>query len=285
MTPPDNMLKAAEEAEERRAAEEAEEWMATQDTYEVEKSCKNCGQPVKVQMVRLKTERMQEAMERMPVICDDCAKREEEAEEEQARITEREAYLDRVKASQIDRNLIGLTFEGMERKPQQDEALPDVRRWANGEIQGLILSGEVGTGKSYLAAIAANARLLREPLDWVRVSKLILQARAGFKNPARDQVTKLLLNGGKTLIIDDIDKAKPTDFVLEILFEAIDSRCTNGAGLLVTTNLSYNELTDQIGEAIASRLVGYCEGHRIEGEDLRTGRPRPERTEPQDRAA
>lgn len=257
-----------------------------QNPRTISKPCRaGCGNTVEVEMPEIKSKRLEEALERMPIICDDCADKAEELEREQERISEREAYLDRVKDSQIDRSLIGLTFEGMEDRPEQREIVPDVRRWAKGEIQGLILSGEVGVGKSYLGAIAANVRLLREPLDWVRVSKLMIQARAGFKNPARDQVTKLLLNGTKTLVIDDIDKSKPTDFVLEILFEAIDSRCTNGAGLMVTTNLSYNDLVDQVGEAIASRIVGYCVGHRMEGDDLRTGRARPQSNESEDQAA
>lgn len=279
------LKKTAEEAEEREAAAETEQWLAEQDTYEVEKPCATCGTSVTVQMIRFETKRMQDTVGRMPVVCDECAAKQETRDEEVERVREREAYLDRVKASQIDRNLIGLTFDGMEDREEQRALIPDVRRWAEGDIQGLLLSGDVGVGKSYLAAIAANARLLHESLDWVRASKLMIQARAGFKNPARDEVTKLLLNGTKTLVIDDIDKSKPTDFVLEILFEAIDSRCTNGAGLLVTTNLGYHDLVDHVGEPIASRLVGYCIGHRLKGDDLRTGLARPERSEDQDQAA
>lgn len=234
------------------------------------KPCRNrCGNTVEVEIPDVEKASLREALERWPLLCDECADKvesEDEAREEEKR---REKYLERVRSSGIGRDLIGVTFDVLEDRDQQRAALPDVKRWADGDLRGLLLGGPVGVGKSYLAAAATNVRLLREPLDWITVPRLMVQARAGFNDPAREQVTKLLMQGTRTLVLDDIDKVKPTEFAIDVLFEAVESRRSNGAALLVTTNMHYPDLVDQIGEPIASRLAGYCTSHFIEGKDLR----------------
>lgn len=79
----------------------------------------------------------------------------------------------------------------------------------------------------------------------------------------------MLLKRSVPLVLDDIDKVAPSDFTLDLLFEAIDERVNSGTALLVTTNLHYPDLEDRFGEPIASRLAGYCKAHRLDGPDRR----------------
>jgi DNA replication protein DnaC len=81
-----------------------------------------------------------------------------------------------------------------------------------------------------------------------------------------------MTNPKLALVLDDIDKAKPTDFARDILFELIDERINNRASLLITTNMNSGEFAEAYGEAIASRVAGYCEAKRIDGDDRRQSR-------------
>ena len=83
-------------------------------------------------------------------------------------------------------------------------------------------------------------------------------------------------NRTRTLILDDLDKVRPTVFAAESIFLAIDQSLTEERSLLVTTNWMPSEFAKQWpkphGDAIASRLVGYCELHRLTGQDRRLHR-------------
>jgi DNA replication protein DnaC len=82
-----------------------------------------------------------------------------------------------------------------------------------------------------------------------------------------------VLAGKVPLVIDDIDKARPTAYGAENVFVAIDSRVSNLIPLIVTTNLDLDELAqhwpEPYGEAIVSRLAGYCRHVRLTGHDRR----------------
>lgn len=162
-------------------------------------------------------------------------------------------------------------------------AVAAARRWAEGSILGLVLAGPVGLGKTRLAGIAAQALIYRRikglsgtsldrsvmPVRWVSVPDLIHKSKGDFGSDRRREAEKIITGAG-AIVLDDIDKVKPTEVALDLLFEAIESRTNNGAQLLVTTNMRYPELVQLLGDPIASRIAGYCEGVRMVGEDRRT---------------
>jgi DNA replication protein DnaC len=78
------------------------------------------------------------------------------------------------------------------------------------------------------------------------------------------------------VILDDLDKARPSAFAAEQVFNAVDLCITHGSPLLVTTNLTPSQLATHWpaphGEAIASRLAGFCELHELTGPDRRLER-------------
>jgi DNA replication protein DnaC len=173
----------------------------------------------------------------------------------------------RRKSSAIPAELRGLPLPG-----GHGGAEVAARSWARGERRGLALTGSVGVGKSYMAAAAAWARMEHGPLRWVFVPRLFNRLALAFDNEQRREALDLLVQTGG-LVLDDIDKTRPTENAAEQLLCAIDERVTAGAPLLVTTNLTLSALADRFpdpyGEAIVSRLVGYCEVFAIEGPDRR----------------
>ena len=172
-------------------------------------------------------------------------------------------------ASGIPKLLRGLTWDTVNGKPP--ELVAAARNWATGDVQGLVMCSPVGVGKTYLAAVAAWARLERGlPVRWFYVPALFAQLKLGFGDPRHDAAVDALI-GCSALVLDDIDKVRPSDYAAEQLCCAIDTRVTAGKPLLITTNLELPELAARFpnGEAIVSRLVGYCEAFTLTGRDRR----------------
>jgi DNA replication protein DnaC len=154
------------------------------------------------------------------------------------------------------------------------QPIDDARRWARRELAGLLLTGSVGAGKTHTAAAAAVAALQTRKVIWCSVPTLL--AHLSMEHKAEQHLAALnALTGTGALVLDDLDKARPTDYGAERIFAAIDSRTAAGAQLLVTTNLELSEIATRYpqpyGEAIASRLAGYCTWHHIDHPDRRTG--------------
>lgn len=238
-------------------------------TVTKKKSCRDCGAETQHE---IPPGPLAGLMETFSVLCDPCLKKEEDAIEEEERERDRQLrarqLMKNLSGSGIPTGLKGVRLDSLEVDDTNEAAIKAARLWAGGSLQGLVMAGPVGVGKTYLAAAAANEMLRHRPVRWFSAARFMVQARAGFTSEARDQITEVLTKPHLALVLDDIDKANPTDFTREVLFEAIDERLQNKAPLLVTTNQSYHELEESLGEPIASRL-SLCQGHRLDGVDRR----------------
>ena len=142
-------------------------------------------------------------------------------------------------------------------------------RWP--EIQkrnvGLLLWGDVGTGKSYLAACIANALIEQEvPVCMTRLSEVIDHGFDGRSEYIRRLCAYPLL------ILDDFGMERDTRFGLETVCRVIDERYLSGKPLIVTTNLTLGELkqTEDIDCArIYDRILSMTVPIRFDGESLR----------------
>lgn len=159
----------------------------------------------------------------------------------------------------------------------REKALDAAARWARGELKGLVLLGPIGVGKSTIAA-ATDAEYIARNLDratprWINTVQALNNLSRGFTDARRLSTMDALDSERAPLILDDIDKAKPNTNAAAILFGAIDTCMTSQRALIVTTNLMPSQLAvnwpKPHGEAIASRLTGYCEMHRVTGRDRR----------------
>lgn len=155
------------------------------------------------------------------------------------------------------------------------EARDASRAWATASGPPiLILSGPIGVGKSTLAAAAFRYRLRTRPGFWRTVPVLFAHLAAGFGSQRHDDAVALL-DGRYMLALDDLDKARPTEYAAQHVFAAIDGCYANRTPLVVTTNLSMGGLASRwpepYGEAIASRLTDRALARvvRLEGDDRR----------------
>jgi DNA replication protein DnaC len=202
----------------------------------------------------------------MPLWCSTChAEREEQeaaAERERIRVqVERSAA---IPAPLVERTRSVTLPAGLDALMSQ---------WATGEVLHVVLTGPFGVGKTTAAAVAAVRRVERsEWVRWTTAPSLLARLGYGMGSPECADALKTL-EGRRALVLDDLDKVRPTEYGAEQVFNAIDSRLTKGGGLLVTTNLTPAELAtrwpDPYGPAIASRLGGECRVVQLQGNDRR----------------
>jgi DNA replication protein DnaC len=213
-----------------------------------------------------------------PLVCPACIASHEQAEQELDREHERAEAARRrdarIRNSGIPGQLLRVTFDDIDIEGRQ-QALAAARRWAAGDLLGLTLTGPVGRGKTRLAAAAANALVARRSLRWRSTPVLFAQLAHAYGHDDRESAIDTMIGSGHALVLDDLDKARPTEYGAEQIFAAIETRITEGVPLLVTTNLASDQLAakfpDPFGEAITSRLVGHTEGYVIDyGPDRRT---------------
>ncbi len=132
------------------------------------------------------------------------------------------------------------------------------------ENQGLILYGPVGTGKSYAAAVIAN-ELLEKKVQVVMTSFIkILKEVSTFDDSERLQT----ITNAKLLIIDDLGAERGTDYAIEKVYDIIDSRYRSSKPVILTTNLSIEQMKscDDIRYSrIYDRIFEMCYPVKVNG--------------------
>jgi DNA replication protein DnaC len=136
---------------------------------------------------------------------------------------------------------------------------------------GLWLMGDVGTGKTTLAMIVSKAALdAGRSVAIYSLPRLLNLIRGAIET--EDGMVGFLerLAAVDLLHIDDLGVENTTEWVLEQLYSIVNTRYEDERAMIVTTNLRYEELIDQLGERTVSRLVAICgNGLPLYGEDDR----------------
>lgn len=150
------------------------------------------------------------------------------------------------------------TFYNFEEE-RQPEALQMIRYFLDDLVSGsqhghLILHGPYGTGKTHLLAGLCNA-LHEHNRDCLFASSVNLFSAISDSIGRNEPHTPLLRRAISTplLVLDDIDKAKTSDFRQEIYFAIIDGRTKKGLPTAISTN-RLAELECFVGGPVFSRL-------------------------------
>jgi DNA replication protein DnaC len=242
----------------------------------ITKSCADCKRRVRVEIPDELTGMYRRLLEETPARCPKHEAENEMRWAERDRQREQAAAAQLVEQRERDCGLpLGLRRLALsDPDPARAVVVKAAEEWADGRLRGLLLIGLVGTGKTHLASAAAWHRLRYEPLRWSSASHLVAQLDSGFGSMERTHALGIV-RSRRGLVIDDLDKARPSAYVAEALLLAIDTRITAGASLLVTMNTEPAELgkhfPEPFGEAIVSRLRAYCRGYRLGGQDRRVG--------------
>lgn len=139
--------------------------------------------------------------------------------------------------------------------------------------KGLLLYGTVGTGKTYAAACVANALIDKGyPVLMTNFARIANTVQGLFEGRQEYYDS---LNRFPLLILDDLSAERKTEYMQEIVQNVIDSRYRAGLPLIITTNLTGEELenpADVTSQRLFSRLYQMCIPVKVEGTDRRRAR-------------
>lgn len=230
--------------------------------------CGKCHTPVQCRITFEGRERI------MPCVCK-CQKEERERQEQRMKEEEQLLYVRRLKAAGIqERHLQDWTFASATDTPSVQMAKRYTENWkkVKAENLGLLLWGDVGTGKSFLAACIANELLEKGvPVLMTNFSKILNQMGAMYSDERYRYIASF--NRFSLLIIDDLGIERNTEYALEQVYAVVDERYKAGLPLIITTNLTISQLRnpeDVAHARIYSRILEMCTPVHVPGLDRRT---------------
>jgi DNA replication protein DnaC len=145
-----------------------------------------------------------------------------------------------------------------------------VRTWAESGEGSLLLVGPEGTLKSSLAAAAYLHRVqhgMVRTAMWVSAPDLLEEIRQGYDLERGVAVASLVVDRARMcdlLVLDDLGAVNVTEknapWVQEQFYRVLDHRSGQRLATIMTSNLSVEQLKDQLNRALVSRIVGMCRG-------------------------
>lgn len=136
--------------------------------------------------------------------------------------------------------------------------------------KGLLLYGTVGTGKTFAACCIANALIDKGYPCLVTNFPRLVNTVSGMFDGRQEYIDGL--NKFALLVIDDLAAERDTEYMTEIVQQIIDARYRAGLPLIVTTNLTSDELkhpAEVRKQRIYSRLFEMCLPIEVSGKDRR----------------
>ena len=140
--------------------------------------------------------------------------------------------------------------------------------------KGLVFIGEVGTGKTHLAAAITNHVIKNYGIvaKFGAFVDLLEQMKKQFgQNVSDDQILDVLLSV-PLVVLDDVGKERQSEWTRSILYQVVNSRYEAYKPMIFTSNDEPRMLEQNIGEATFSRLVEMCDFIHMNGADYRKQR-------------
>lgn len=198
-----------------------------------------------------------------------CAAREYEAEKKARADREKRLRIETLRADGIrDKSLTACRFgtatmsDEIVKCKRYADAWDDMRR----ENNGLLLWGNTGNGKTFAAACIANELIDRGIPAMITSFPRILSA--GYdKQEIIEQVRYYPL-----LVIDDLGAERSSEYAMETVYTVIDERYKSKKPLIVTTNLTLDELCKPKNmdyQRIYDRVIEMCTPLVFKGDNLR----------------
>ena len=198
-----------------------------------------------------------------------CAAREYEAEKKARADREKRLRIETLRADGIrDKSLTACRFD----KATMSDEIVKCKRYADAwddmrrENNGLLLWGNTGNGKTFAAACIANELIDRGIPAMITSFPRILNA--GYdKQEIIEQVRYYPL-----LVIDDLGAERSSEYAMETVYTVIDERYKSKKPLIVTTNLTLDELCKPKNmdyQRIYDRVIEMCTPLVFKGDNLR----------------
>lgn len=147
---------------------------------------------------------------------------------------------------------------------------------------GLLLLGPSGRGKTHLACAVLSELVSRKGVSGIYVdfSDLLMKIQTSFRPDADSSKESILQPYAdvELLVLDELGASKPHPWVLDVLYNLLNTRYNRRKVTIVTSNFEdepdsaageRDRLEDRVGSRIRSRLFEMCLMVPMRGEDFR----------------
>lgn len=213
----------------------------------------------------------------VPIECRCRKERTYDRQASEARAKEAKWKENRIRTSGLTQHQLNMTFDAWAPELRKEKpyrvAARYVTNWATvcAKNSWLLLYGDVGTGKTYMAAAIANALL--QDGKTVRMTSFV----EILKDIQSDDINEAeyieeYIKKPDLLVLDDLGAERSTDYACEKVFGVIDARYQLRKPTIITTNLDVAELfntSDIRYRRIYDRIGEFAFPLRFKGRSLR----------------
>ncbi len=177
--------------------------------------------------------------------------------------------------SGVGKRFLTASFEYFERQRMPkayDIALGFAESFDKNDGEGLLFTGDVGTGKTHLAAAIAT-KIIRKnsaTVEFVSYTEVLTDIKAAFSNHSEEAyLLEERMRKADLLVIDDLGKEKPSPFTNELFYRVVNVRYKDKLPMIITSNYGVESLSERLNYSVFSRLVAICRVIEMRGIDYR----------------
>ena len=177
--------------------------------------------------------------------------------------------------SGVGKRFLTASFENYERERMPkayDIALGFAEKFDKNDGEGLLFTGDVGTGKTHLAA-AISAEIIRKyaaTVEFVSYTEALATMRAAFSESNNNDVKlEERMRKADLLVIDDLGKENLSAFTKNVLYRVVNGRYKDKLPLIITSNYGIESLSERLDYGTFSRIADVCKVVEMRGIDYR----------------
>lgn len=176
--------------------------------------------------------------------------------------------------SNLGTRFLDRTFANFEKK-RDPKAFEACVNYANrddlfeNKKNSLMLMGKPGTGKTHLSAAIANDFVSKGiPTLFGTLIDHLEHVKEEFEHGGVNDY----LQNMKTipiLVVDDLGQEKPSEWLMQTLYQVVNYRYEHLLPIIITSNLTADEMANYLGHSMFSRLYEMSNGIETKGNDYR----------------